>query len=167
MKISIAFLWLFIILQSCSDETPPPIVAYDPGITFPVKPKKTFDTTGASKLKMKVRIKKDEFSGHEWYFHKTSPTYNSVTAIVLYFSKSDEKASNLRLKLSYAADDWLFIKKYDFMVDNEHFVVMPDEIKRDNSGGKIWEWSDVPYTDWPRVIEAMATASSVKIRFAG
>lgn len=87
----------------------------------------------------------DEVNSITWYRHKLSPESNASNALFTYIGQK-EKSVWLRMKITYTADDWLFIKKYTFNVDGVNFPVSINwgDRNSDNSGGSIWEWVDFP-----------------------
>lgn len=115
------------------------------------------------------KIKKEEFSNDDiqWVKPKDAPKYIDQNAIFCYFQVTNNRASNFRLKIQYASDDWLFIQQYKFSIDGMVFDYIPDEIKRDNDSS-IWEWSDQQITAIDNsLINALAMAKKAKIRFVG
>lgn len=115
------------------------------------------------------RFKKDEFSsdGRIWVEPKDRPMYIDVNGIYCYFQTNDGKASNLRLKIQYAADDWLFIQNYKFSIDGMAFDYYPDNIERDNNS-TIWEWADNQVTASDQsLLTALMMAKDAKIRYIG
>lgn len=118
-------------------------------------------------LKPYFTFNKDEFSEKTWVEPKDAPKYVDVNGIYCYFMLVDGKASNLRFKIQYRAEDWLFIQGYKFSIDGDAFDYVPSKIERDHST-YIWEWSDAPVTASSKVIiEALADAKTAKIRFVG
>lgn len=115
-----------------------------------------------SKVLSKMTRKHDDFTNITWYQDKSSPIYLNSNTFHLYFSKD-----NLRLKIQYYADDWLFINKVTIKTDKEMHILSP-EFKRDNEGGKVWEWADI-YMDKNGVamIQDIINSSNVKIRYEG
>ena len=114
-------------------------------------------------------FKKDVFSndGRTWVTPKDRPMYIDVNGIYCYFQTNDEKASNLRLKIQYAADDWLFIQSYKFSIDGMVFDYYPDNIDRDNNS-TIWEWADNQVTAFDQsLLTALMMAKNAKIRYIG
>lgn len=125
------------------------------------------DSTRIKELSPYFTFKKDEFENVTWVEPKDKPKYIDVNDIFCYFMTDGDKASNLRLKIQYAADDWLFIRKYKFSIDGMSFDYAPDDIKRD-SEQSIWEWSDNRITAYEQsLIDALVIANNAKIRFVG
>ncbi|WP_461527599.1 zinc ribbon domain-containing protein [Prosthecobacter sp.] len=88
---------------------------------------------------------KDEVEGITWYKHKESPKSDASKAIFAYIGKK-EGSLWLRMKITYTADDWLFIKNFTFNIDGTSYSLPISyfrDRKSDNSGGKIWEWVDL------------------------
>ena len=91
-----------------------------------------------------LRQSRDEVEGITWYAHKSSPPGNSRSAIQAYIGTKNN-APWLRLKITYSAEDWLFVEGYTFNIDgkNETLELSYSDRKSDNSGGSTWEWSDL------------------------
>ena len=106
--------------------------------------------------------KHDDITNITWYRDKNTPKYLNSNGFFLYFSKD-----NLRLKIQYYADDWLFIEKVIIKTDKEMHILTP-KFDRDNEYGKIWEWADM-YVDniGIAIIEDIINSNSVKIRYEG
>lgn len=115
--------------------------------------------------------KRDEFDpvGLTWIIPKSAPKYINMNGVYIYFGALDANPTFpavLRLKLQYCADDWLFIEKIQFLIDGNLFKIIPQEVKRDNNGGKIWEWCDEPIDD-KDFVDALENAKSIKIKLIG
>lgn len=120
-------------------------------------------------LKPYFTFKKDEFSSNDqqWVTPKDAPVHVNHNGIYCYFQVVDGKASNFRLKIQYAADDWLFIQYYIFSIDDIVFEYRPDNIENDNDSS-IWEWSDNQITTKnSSLINALAMAKKAKIKLEG
>ena len=92
-----------------------------------------------------MRKKYDDMKEITWYRDKTSPQYNNYNGFFGYFGKSNSGSPFLRLRIQYAADDWLFIEKYVIKVDGVTYEIEEEkygEIETDNGYGGIWEWLD-------------------------
>lgn len=115
-----------------------------------------------------TRVSTDEVRGINFVHHKDSPdAVNEKSDVQLYFTFDGTKASNPRLKISYVAKDWLFIRKFTVKADQKTFSLVPPEMKRDNSS-TIWEWCDIPLTakNYDAIKEA-ATSVKVILRHEG
>lgn len=115
-------------------------------------------------------FKEDEFSANKriWVEPKNAPKYIDVNSVYMYFQMVNGKASNLRLKIQYTADDWLFIRKYVFNCDGFPIEYIPDDVKRDNKNGYIWEWSDQGMTKFESsLVNTIYTSKSIKVKFDG
>lgn len=114
-------------------------------------------------------FKKDEFStdGLAWVTPKDAPRDVNRNGIYCYFQTNNDRASNLRLKIQYTADDWLFIRYYIFSIDGMVFEYRPDDIETDHKS-TIWEWADNQVTMFDQsLINALMMAKSAKIRYVG
>lgn len=118
-----------------------------------------------------MRKKYDDIKEITWYRDKTSPQYNNYNGFFGYFGKSNTGSPFLRLRIQYAADDWLFIEKYIIKVDGVTYEIEEEkygEIETDNGNGGIWEWLDRAVTKRElEIMKAVANGKSVKIRFIG
>lgn len=115
------------------------------------------------------RIEKDEFKGARFIYAEKSPRYNDNNYLQIYISSNDEGAS-LRFKPMYKSNDWLFVQKLDVVIDGKPypFNLKGARWQRDNSGGKIWEWVDVPVNkDLLLVLNGIAYSKESKVRYTG
>jgi hypothetical protein len=86
----------------------------------------------------------DDIEGTTWY--SPDPADNYKTAVYLYIGQKQTGEPWLRWKIRYYGEDWLFIRRYRVKIDDaEAVTVLPTkEIKRENSGGSVWETFDEP-----------------------
>jgi hypothetical protein len=123
-------------------------------------------------LKKNYRREQDEMQDMTFYYDKASPKYTNYNAFMGYVGQDGKsKQSWVRLRIQYVGEDWLFIKKYIIKADTSTFEILENsygEIKKDNSGGKIWEWLD--RTAGPEellIMYAVANSKKAKIRCSG
>ncbi len=115
----------------------------------------------------KLRKVKDEIEGTTWNYDPSSPRYNNSDAFHLYFATKGDFAYPLRLKISYHANDWLFINSFVVVADGQRFERNHTRFEKDNNH-KIWEWYDEPMTqDDKKMIEAVINSKKAIIRFYG
>ncbi|WP_415376799.1 hypothetical protein [Patiriisocius sp. Uisw_017] len=118
-----------------------------------------------------MRTKYDDINEITWYRDKTSPQYNNYNGFFGYFGKSNTGIPFLRLRIQYAADDWLFIESYIIKVDGITYTIEEEkygEIETDNGSGGVWEWLDRAVSeDELQIMRAVANGKDVKIRFNG
>lgn len=121
-----------------------------------------------AKISKNFREKKDEFSDFAWVEHKTTTPYRNRNSIHLSFQKDNNgNVQNLRFVIQYEADDWLFIRNMIFNIDGDNVTFIPNDMERDNDYGRIWEWSDEPASLESSLVEKIANAKSVKVKFNG
>lgn len=86
-----------------------------------------------------------------------------------YFMKDNDGVSNFRIQIQYYADNWLFIRKYQFSIDGKAYELMPNSVERDNSDDKIWEWCDhcITLDSEKQIIQALSNAKNAKIKMIG
>lgn len=121
-----------------------------------------------------LRKNKDEMRDIVFYEHPTTPKYRNSNSIHLYFGKAkDGRLTDVRFVMQYHADDWLFIQKAWAKADGK-IIELPSTRKfsgweRDNSGGRIWEWSDAALSNPGEIaaIRQLSSAKNVIIRFEG
>lgn len=118
------------------------------------------------KMKSRFKFKKDEFdpNGHTWVNHKSEPAFLNQNAVYCYFQETNNNASNLRFKLQYAADDWLFIEKCQFLIDGKAYEYYPSNAEKDNDS-TIWEWFDESVNESNKdIVKALADAKEAKVK---
>lgn len=116
----------------------------------------------------------DKMRGITWYQSPVAPKYRNANGIYLYFGKEDNgSVLPLRLAVQYSDDDWLFVTRAWAKADKARVdIPQKDSMfgwERDNSGGSIWEWSDIPVvssTD-KESVRALADAKDVTLRYEG
>lgn len=129
------------------------------------------ETTEIKELKKKFRVKKDEFDENnlQWYEHKSSPNYRNRNGLYCYFSTKNGVPNKLRFVHQYYSEDWLFIRRYKFSIDDKAFTYTPYKVETDSGdGGMVWEWSDeVVDTETKEIIDALLNCKAAKIRLEG
>ncbi len=113
----------------------------------------------------KMSKKRDSFESITWYKDRSSPRYTNQNAFYLYFGVSDGVANNLRMKVQYFDDDWLFVESAKVNVDGEVFTLSCTDWERDNNQ-YIWEWCDIQLDNRP-MIEAIIKSRNAVIKFDG
>ena len=133
------------------------------------KPQLT-DSIWTSLIGNDFRVTSDDFSENEFYYHKKTPKYVNRNWVYTYIVKNN-KSLGLRFRAQYYADDWLFIESIKFNIDGEivEFPVGYGTFKRDNDGGKIWEWADlsVQESSTIAILDRIANSKTTKIRYVG
>ena len=129
------------------------------------------DSSIIKKLEPFFNAKKDEFdpSGLVWHKPKSAPKYTNQNGIYCYFQSNDGIPSNLRLRLQYYADDWLFFKKVQFSIDGKAYEYIPMNTETDSGdSGHIWEWFDEAMgKSNTELLDALANAKSAKMKLIG
>lgn len=129
------------------------------------------DSAKINELEPYFYIKKDKFDpdGRVWYKPKSAPKYVNRNGIYCYFQSIDGIPSNLRLKLQYHDDEWLFLYKVQFLIDGKAFEFIPTDTETDSgNGGQIWEWFDEPLRkSHAELLYALANAKSAEMKLIG
>lgn len=119
----------------------------------------------AEKALKSFKKTEDEFKGNAFYRDSRTPNYTNRNFIYPYIGQEGDHYW-LRLKLQYAADDWLFINKGILLIDGEQFTIS-GTWERDNNSG-IWEWLDMQVRTNERIIlDKLANSKSAKVRYEG
>ena len=120
-------------------------------------------------LKKQMKIKYDKVENTTWYYDKTYPYYANQKAFDLYMGESGSTRW-LRLKITYAANDWLFFNKIKVNIDGENYEKSFNDfdIQREVvTGGGIYETIDIPYKGNEYLVGAIPVANKVIVRFEG
>lgn len=130
------------------------------------------DSITVKKISSLFTFNKDEFDPREltWIKPKSAPQYTNQNGIYCYFMKDIDGVSNFRLRIQYYSDDWLFIRKYQFSIDNKAYEFIPNNVETDSgNGGYIWEWCDenIHSNNDIELIKALSNAKTAKIKFIG
>lgn len=77
----------------------------------------------------------------------------------------------LRLKMSYAGENWIFFKSAYLSYDGNTKYISFDEYKEkhsDNDGYEVWEWIDIPMNkDLLSFLRKMVDGKKVKMQLLG
>lgn len=129
------------------------------------------DSAKINALAKFFRIGEDEFSNEnrKWYKPKSSPVYTAANGIYCYFHTDNGVPGNLRFRLQYYSDDWLFFSRVQFSIDGKAYEYSPSDTETDSgNGGYIWEWFDEPVRGSDKeLINALANAKSAKMKLIG
>lgn len=129
------------------------------------------DSVKIKELTKSFSKKKDEFSNNNstWFTPKTAPKFANANGIYCYFQTENGIPSNLRFRLQYLANDWLFFDKVQFSIDGKAYDYVPTKTETDSgNGGYIWEWFDESVNESDKeLINALANAKSAKMKLNG
>jgi hypothetical protein len=136
-----------------------------------IKNSSKIDSSKINELDKYFVIKKDEFdpNGLVWHKPKSAPKYTNQNGIYCYFQSNNGMPSNLRMRLQYEADDWLFFEKVQFSIDDKAYEFIPRDTETDSgNGGRIWEWFDQSMgSSNTELLNALANAKSAKMKLIG
>ena len=128
------------------------------------------DSVKIKELEPFFKYEEDEFDVQKkkWVKPKGVPKYVNQNTIYFYFASNEKQVSKLRLRFQYVDSKWLFIKKYIFNIDDFPIEFTPVEVRRDNEGGMIWEWSDDEMTPFEaNLVELIENCKSIKVKIIG
>ena len=115
--------------------------------------------------------KKDEFSNSNltWFTPKSAPKFANANGIYCYFKTENNIPSNLRFRVQYLAEDWLFFDQIQFSIDGKAFNYIPSKTETDSgNGGYIWEWFGESVVESDKeLIKALSVAKTAKMKFIG
>jgi len=118
----------------------------------------------------KMRKSYDEVQEITWYYDKSSAQYVNQNNFYIYIGTKKDGSAWLRLKIQYAAANWIFINQYIFKVDEKTFEINAGEfgVERDNNGGGIWEVYDIDLNkDNYEMVKAIISSKKTIIRHQG
>ena len=114
----------------------------------------------------------DNVQNITWYYNKRFTHYNNTNHTSIYIGQHGLDGNVwLRLKMSYAGDDWIFFDKAYLSYDGNTLEIPFDKYEdreSDNSGGRVWEWIDVNVTpDILIFLSGLVNGNEVKMRLSG
>ena len=122
------------------------------------------DKPELAKLLLDMRINKDEVD----YRFFIQPYGSSLRSEALLYIGFTEEDSWLRLKVKYYGDNWLFVNSFTVAADDYRWQSPNFTFKRDHSGGKVWEWVDMPVSEKElKIAHNLADSEKSTIRFRG
>lgn len=112
----------------------------------------------------RFKLESDEFDGTNFYVPKGVPR-GAENNMHLYVAQTKSNDLVLRLKIMYAADNWLFAKQVDLKAGDQVFSIDTPTWKRDNGSGRIWEWIDRPVKtgDLAALTAAMREPTTIRV----
>lgn len=108
----------------------------------------------------------DEIKEITWFSHRNTPILAKYVSAYFGSKNGEVGYYPLRLKLQYYGNDWLFVHSITVKADDKVYDLGELEFKRENSSGSVWEWIDVPVTDY-EMLKHWMTAKRVVVRFNG
>ena len=118
-----------------------------------------------------MRSKYDEAKKVMWYHASSTTQYLNDTDFYIYIGKENTGNLWLRFRIQFCNDNWINIKKYIIIADEQTFVFIPNsaEIKREGVAGKnVTEWIDVSLDpDKSKVVKAVAMSNKALLRVEG
>ena len=117
-----------------------------------------------------LRKSTDEMREIDWFYDKSTPRTNNTRNVHAYIGKKNNHVW-MRFKMTYNADDWLFVESVAFKIDGEDFSLnygLFDDWERDNASGDIWEWKDVNMDrrTW-NLVRKIADSDKTMMRYNG
>lgn len=114
-----------------------------------------------------ARKQRDDIEKTTWYYDPSSPRYQNQNAFYLYIGKNDTGDSWMRLRIQYAASNWLFVESVTIVADDFRYDSGAVRFERGNRD-TIWEWYDGPFRETELVlIDRIIHSKKAVIRFVG
>lgn len=119
-----------------------------------------------------MRHKVDEISEYTWYYPKAFPQHINTRSYFLPYLSVHKKTGevNMRLKVNYFADDWIFWTKLIISIDGNNSKMNFNyyDVNRDNHYGDVWEYVDIRCdADDILLLRAIANSEKTLVRFQG
>ncbi|MDP2081916.1 MAG: hypothetical protein Q8K08_13385 [Pseudotabrizicola sp.] len=116
----------------------------------------------------RMKPKLDKVESITWLHHPNQPKYtNSRSTAFLYIGTKERQKPWLRMRVQYAASDWLFVENVVAWVDGVKYPLIAGPFERDNHS-TIWEWRDVSPDDYHlSVLRSLAEGKEAILRFEG
>lgn len=117
-----------------------------------------------------MRVQRDKFNDITFYIDRTTPYYADNNKFYLYIGMREGSEPYLRMEVRYSDDDWLFVDQAEIKIDGSvyDFDLSSSDWETDNGSGDIWEWADVPATEYHlSIIDKVINSKSAVIRFTG
>jgi hypothetical protein len=122
------------------------------------------ETQRAAELYSKLSKNHDPIEGITWL----GSDADYKTATYLYIGSYDDGRTSLRWVLRYYGDDWKFIREYRIKCDNSTTLTLkPSDVKRQNSGGSVWETADEPATAHAAALNQILNSETATVRMDG
>ena len=119
----------------------------------------------------KLTSKYDDVSGITWYYNPHFVHYNDSNRTSLYMGKQKDGRPWLRLRMSYAGDNWIFFENAYLSYDGNTFEILFNEYndkKTEIGSGRVWEWIDVSVTNETLAfLKEMVKGKTLKMRLSG
>jgi len=124
-------------------------------------------STRVAEILKGYRVETDKFNNLSFYTHASSPRFtNSRSTVYLYIAVNKDTAW-LRMKTTYASDDWLFVDEVQAFADGETSQLTSGDFERDNTS-TIWEWMDEKPSDSQiATLQKLAGAKDATLRYVG
>ncbi|WEK52945.1 MAG: hypothetical protein P0Y55_10060 [Candidatus Cohnella colombiensis] len=122
------------------------------------------------KATSKMRKTYDEVTENNIYVDKTTAEYVNENSFHAIISQDKDGVPTLLMRIQYSGDDWVFIDKYIFKIDDETVEITPSygEVKRDNGYGGVWEYyTNYVTQDNRNLIESIISSKKTILRQQG
>ena len=117
----------------------------------------------------------DAVTGNTFYYPRTMRFYGEywaadIRCFALPYIGVKGDSTWLRFLVNYTGDNWVFFEKIIFSVDGENTTKYFSyyDVTRDNGGGDVWEYVDIPVGDSEiELLREIADSKTTIVRFQG
>ena len=121
------------------------------------------------KVLKKLKKDKDDISGITWYKQPYFTHYTNTNFTSIYIGHT-ANSEWLRLRMSYAGDNWIFFKKAYLSYDGKTKEITFNEYddKDSDNNRNVWEWIDIKVTkDVEEFLREFSKSKNAKMRLTG
>lgn len=117
-------------------------------------------------------VRTDVVTGEKWIYHADAPFHVDVSndAMLMYQLDDNDKPRNLRMKIGYLGEKWLFIESVSFRMGERLLKIeVPfSEINREVGKGAVTEWVAIPINaSGASVLRAVSEPGRCILRLSG
>lgn len=125
--------------------------------------------TRLSSAMEKMKKDTDEVQNITWYYDQSTSTNITDEGFYLYIGKQTSGNQQLRFRIQYTSDNWLFIKRFVVKADDKTYAIPLnyDDVKRDAHYGGISEWYDTSFAQHSQIIKAIIASEKTILRCEG
>ncbi len=164
-------------LESCENASPPQQTSRDTATaaSLAASTPHPVDSVAIKRSiveRRRLHADTDSFSGAVVLYRPPLTRYvNSRTSLTPYYAGSGSSYT-LWMRVSYVADDWLFVQSVTVKTDSATYELTPEPfgakaVERDNADGRIWEWWTVFGDEQLVMLLDIVHSKRVRVRFNG
>lgn len=118
----------------------------------------------------KLKKEYDDITGITWYRNPYFIHYTNTNKVSIYMGEMDSHVW-LRLKMSYAGDDWIFFDEAYLSYDGKTYEIpfgKYEDKDSDHDSGDVWEWIDISVSESLKIyLKNFVNGNDLKMRLIG